>query len=135
MSFAGITSSGQWEALSGLLPAGVDRYVGLFTTLPTTVDGYDGVEPDDANYARVATGSWINGFGTGVSRKNGSVLLFPEFAGNGIIYGWGIWDSLEGGNLLACGPILNDDGDETSLEVTPGDSVRFQSQTLSVEIT
>jgi hypothetical protein len=122
-------------SIESILPASSDVYLGLLTTVPTDRDGTGLVEASGTDYARVATSSWANSTdANGVDyRSSSATLTFPESGGSwGTVVGWAIWDASSGGNLLAFGPVVDSEGDESSLDVVNNTTVRFVSGSLKV---
>lgn len=88
-------------------------YVGIFTTMPTTEAGDDGVEPTidptTTGYARVlTTNKWQSGTGVGLTFENDELFNFETLnvTWDGTtnpysIAGIGLWDASTGGNCLA----------------------------------
>ncbi len=87
-------------------------YMGLFTTLPTTDAGDDGVEEAAASYDRVAYGPsdthWAAPVGGNGEFYNSFSIIFPTPQEDwGTIVGWGLFDAdlSTGGNLLIFSPL------------------------------
>jgi hypothetical protein len=107
MARQGMTSFGGKALLEGALPvAGANRYVGLLKTLPTDHNGTGLVEASGSGYARILYDDWIALIDAdGIPRiKNSSAVKFALLTGTlTSIIGWGIWDAVSSGNLIAFG--------------------------------
>jgi len=83
----------------------VSLHMGLFTTMPTTDAGDDGVEIAGASYARVSYGpsdsAWAEPVGGNGEFYNIFSIVFPTPAEDwGTVLGWGLFDAATGGNCL-----------------------------------
>lgn len=101
-----------WTAIA-TIPALDQHYVGLLTANPT--DSTAGTEVTGGSYARVAiastlaawagtqsAGSTAASSGTGGTTSNNGAVTFPAPTANwGVVTGFGIYDALTGGNLIA----------------------------------
>lgn len=132
---SGLTDYGEQQALIALLPNGTNRYVGFFTVLPDD-DGTGGTEASGSGYARIAHAAWINVAAAPITyRVNDGAVEFAALTADLVdIVGWGIWDALAAGNLIAFGPILNVGGVEITKTFTSGNQPRFIDQELKVGI-
>jgi hypothetical protein len=132
---SGLTDYGEQQALIALLPNGTNRYVGFFTVLPDD-DGTGGTEAIGSGYARIAHAAWINVAAAPITYRvnDGAVEFAALTADLADIVGWGIWDALAAGNLIAFGPILNVGGVEITKTFTSGNQPRFIDQELKVGI-
>ena len=95
--------------LGALLPAATSRWVALYTTLPGA-DGTGGVEVGAA-YARAENAAWVDEappVGLVGARGNTVDVYFNAFTADvpGVV-GFGFFDALVAGNLLAWGPLRN----------------------------
>lgn len=130
---AGLTDYAEALALAYLLPGGTNKYVALFTTMPAE-DGTGAVEATGGTYARIAHSTWINEVVDGVTyRKNNGTIEFAVLTANisGVV-GWGIYDALTVGNLIAFGEILGPSGDAITRNYVIGDLIRFSDQDLKI---
>lgn len=131
-----ITNTKKAALLVSILPSGTNVHVALLTTLPTDYDGTGLVEVSSAWYSRVAHSAWVNATDDGVvTRKNNGAVVFSatDVVESGII-GWAIYDAATNGNLIACGPILDVEGDDTTIDLEIGDVLQFQTQELQVRL-
>ena len=131
-----ITNTVKASLLASILPESTDIYVALLTTLPADYDGTGLAELDSTWYARVAHDAWVNATDDGVvSRKNNGAVVFSatDAAESGII-GWAIYDAATNGNLIACGPIHDADGEDASIDLAIGDVLQFQTQDIEVRL-
>jgi hypothetical protein len=102
---SGLTRYTERELLDHLLKTGAYTppthvYVGLFTVAPTSQGG--GTECPDANYARQQNDAWDAATDADPAvAQNTSVIEFPAMAASQTIAAIGIFDTLNGGNLLA----------------------------------
>lgn len=131
---AGIT----YQALSRALPNGTAVYVALFTTLPTSpaAAGTGAVEVSGSAYARVACSSWTQHATNTLRRQNNAAVTFAALTGavSGVV-GWGLYDALTGGNLIAYGPMRSASGGAaTSRSFIATDQPQFAVGELWVEI-
>jgi hypothetical protein len=96
---------GRAYMLSGVLPAGTDRYLALYLGNPAGA----GVELTLTGYARVAHQDWSTMvLGVGESeRSNASAIEFPTITEAGSADYWAIFDASVAGNLLRFGPITD----------------------------
>lgn len=133
---AGLTETASNTALEAILPNGTNLYVGLYAALPTARDGTGGTEAAGSGYARKLHTAWVNVVESGISkRKNNGAITFAALtdALPGVV-GWGIWDALTSGNLIAFGPIRDASGNEISKDFANTDEPRFPDQELAVGI-
>lgn len=131
---SGLTDYGEQQALIGLLVNGTDVYIGLFTVLPSADDGTGGTEASGSGYVRIDHNAWLNAAEDPITYRvnNGAIefaALTAELAG---IVGWGIWDAVTVGNMIAFGPILDASENEVSVTFPSGDQPRFITQELKV---
>lgn len=132
---SGLSNYGEEQALIALLPNGTACYVALFTELPDD-DGTGGTEASGSSYARKSHSAWTNGTsGTATQRKNNGTIEFAALSGSlaGIV-GWGIYDALTSGNLIAFGTIKNSGGTDVTKNFVSTDQPRFLDQELKVGI-
>jgi hypothetical protein len=100
-------------------------YVGLFTTTPTADAGTGGVECSNAGYARQAV-TWVR---TGsVMNPNATVTFGPATENWTECVGFGVWDALSGGNMLAFKDL------NTPRTLSNGDSAEFATSDLSITL-
>lgn len=100
-------------------------YVGLFTTTPTGDDGSGGVECSNAGYARKSV-TWTR---TNQTMNPSAIVTFGPATENWTeVVGFGVWDSLTSGVLLAF-EALN-----TSRTLSNGDSAEFATTDLSITL-
>lgn len=140
MSGLSVLSTKDW--MSTELPAGVDRWVALFTTLPRK-DGTGGIEISDAWYARIAHQTWITEVVDEdlVRRKNSTSITFASNSSGApvTVVGWGVFDedgSLGNeGTLRAWGPTRSAGGVEQPYTIPDGDTPSFVSFSLQVQST
>lgn len=122
------------KALEFILPAGVDRYIGLLVEEPDIVAGTYS-ELADSEYARVAHSAWTNSdMGDGVAaRANNGAVVFPGVVDQDTtVTHWAIFDAAVAGNLLAAGPLLNLAGDAEPQLIATNDVPRFTSGELKL---
>lgn len=130
---SGLSDYGEAQALIALLPEGTNRYIALFTVLPGE-DGTGGTEASGSSYARKAHSSWVNDTSGDVTRrKNNGNITFAALTGSlsGIV-GWGIYDALSSGNLIAFGPVLDSGGNEVTKNFVATDQPQFLDQELKI---
>lgn len=116
-------------------------YIGLFTANPT--DSTTGTEVSGNNYARVTVASTLLNWkstqndnlasttGTNGTTSNTNPITFspnPSNTGWGTVTGMGIFDSLNGGNLLFFGALTN------QKVINVDDVVSFPTGSLTVRI-
>jgi hypothetical protein len=118
------TEVGRAYMLTGVLPAGTDRYVALYRGDPSDA----GVEITLTGYARVAHQDWSTSVpvaGESV-RSNASAILFPSITEAGQADYWAIFDASVAGNLLRRGLITDLIGSPTPIVFTgAGQEPRF----------
>jgi len=131
----GLTDYAEALALDTLLPNGTNRYVGLFKTMANDA-GSGGVEASGVGYARVAHSAWLNvASGEFTYRKNNGAVTFAALTGQlADVVGWGIFDALIAGNLIAAGLIKDVTGTAIVKTFISGDQPRFVDQELKVGI-
>jgi hypothetical protein len=100
-------------------------YVGLFTTTPTGDDGSGGVECSNTGYTReavtlVRTGSTMN--------PSATVTFGPATENWTEVVGFGFWDALTVGNLMAFKDLV------TPRTLSNGDSAEFAPSDLSISL-
>lgn len=130
-----LTTYGQAQALAANLPGGTNRYVALFTTLPDT-DGTGGVECTGSSYARVLHTAWTNAVADDITyRKNNGTIEFAALSDvlSGVV-GWGIFDALTNGNLIAFGEVRDVSAVAVTKDFVAGDQPRFLDQELKVAV-
>jgi hypothetical protein len=131
---SGLTDYGEQQALIALLPNGTNVYVGFFTVLPTADDGTGGTEATGSGYARKDHQAWLNVAEVPITYRvnNGAVEFAALTADLEDIVGWGIWDAVSGGNMIAFGPLLDVSENEITKTFTSGNQPRFVDQELKV---
>jgi hypothetical protein len=132
---SGLTDYAEQTALETLLPNGTDVFVGFFTVEPTADDGTGGTEASGSGYARKAHQAWTNTTSGDITyRVNNGAIEFAALTADLVgINGWGIWDAVSGGNMIAFGPILDAGGAEVvDKTFTSGNQPRFINQELMV---
>lgn len=100
---------------TGTYTAPTELHMGLFTTMPTSDVGDDGVEVAAASYDRVLYGPSDSAWSAPVD-GNGEFynlfsIIFPTPQEDWTtIVGWGLWDAdlVTGGNLLVFSPLASD---------------------------
>lgn len=102
--------------LEDVLPNGTPRYVGFFTSYPTSANGTGGVE---STIPRVAVSSWDT---SGIRRYNLERLDF-EVPSPQAIVGLGVWDSASGGELLAFEPVQLEVGSPVTIALDVDDTL------------
>jgi len=106
----GITLAQRRTLLGQVLPNGVDRYVGYFTSLPNA-DGTGGTEASGAAYTRIAHSRWaFDTTGYIIRRINVGPITWPELTASIALRGWGIWDAETAGNLVGFGLLRTSGG-------------------------
>ena len=136
MSLYGLSSDGAVIALTAVLPNGTDVYVGLITSFPVDRSGTGLVEASVAAYARVAHQDWLDDDDAGSNiRINDGAVSFAALGANlpGVV-GFGIWDALTSGVLLAFGPLLDADDVQITRSFITGDQPEFADQTLKLRL-
>lgn len=105
----GLAQSGSEAALDAVLPNGTDRFIALLTTLPSDVAGTGLVEATVAGYARIAHDAWANATASNkTTRSNSSAITFAALTEDlPDVVGWGIFDALTVGTLLAFGETVD----------------------------
>lgn len=116
--------------LRALLPNGTAAYVGLYTAMPSRA-GVGGVQ---AGLTRVAHSDWrdvvVGGF---VARRaNSGEVRFATLAADLTVVGWGVWNALTNGDLLAFGILRNSDGQSRTFNLGAGDDPVFTDGSLQV---
>lgn len=131
---AGLTDYGEQQALIALLPNGTNVYAGFFTVLPTADDGTGGTEATGSGYARKAHAAWINVAEDPITyRVNNGAIEFATLSADLVdVVGWGVWDALTSGNLIAFGPLLDVSENEITKTFTSGNQPRFVTQELKI---
>ena len=132
---SGLTITSKQTALAAVLPNGTDAYAGFFTVRPTDDVPTGGTEATGSGYARKDHNAWINTtVGDDVYRVNNGAIEFTALTADLTgINGWGLWDAVSGGNLLAYGPLLDVGGNELSdVTFTNGNQPRFVDQEMKV---
>ena len=99
-----------------LITNDASRYIALFTTAPSSVDGTGGIEVSAGWYARVnlTAASWSDDPptpGGAIYRRSTDAYSYAPITGSDVtVVAWGIYDAASGGNLLAFGPVAAPDG-------------------------
>lgn len=122
-------------ALSTLVANGTTYYVALFTTLPDST-GAGAVEASGSSYARKSFSAWTDETDTAKQyRKNNGAVQFVALTGplSGVV-GWGLYDAVSSGNLIAFGPILDVGDNVIEKNFISGDQPQFQDQQLKFGI-
>jgi hypothetical protein len=102
---SGLTRYAERELLDHILKTGsytppTHIYVGLFTVAPNSQGG--GTECPDANYVRQQSDAWDAATDADPAvAQNTNVIEFPAMAASQAIVAIGIFDALNGTNLLA----------------------------------
>jgi hypothetical protein len=128
----GLSIYGKEQALIG----SISGYVGFFTYMPD-IAGVSGVEASGSGYARVAYGAGTNATEstTKVYMTNDAAIEFAALSADLVdIVGWGLWDAITGGNLIAFGPMLDVAESEITKTFTSGNQPRFPIAELKVGI-
>lgn len=133
---AGIEETARVAALEFLFSPAADVYVSLLEVMP--VDGVGEVEISPAPfYARESVTNWAT---TSIvqnvtTRENVDAIPFGPYTEDVIAQGWGIYDAVVAGNLLASGPFVDGGFNQFGVLTIPtGDDFQFQSGGLSVSI-
>ncbi len=129
----GLTSYGETQALNVNLPNGTSRYIALFTSM-SDADGTSIVEASGSSYARKLCTAWVNETVNGVTyRKNNGAIEFAALSGSisGVV-GWGIYDALTSGNLIAAGYVRDVSGVAVTKNFVSTNQPRFLDQELKV---
>lgn len=113
------------DLLATVLPNGTPRYIGLFSSMPSSA-GVGGTELSGSGYDRVAHSTWSTAVaGHVVRRMNVGAVQFPLLTGDLSARGWGAWDAASGGNLMAFGYIRNAGGQPVIMTFAANDEPRF----------
>lgn len=131
----GLSNYAKQAALDAIVPAAGTYYVALFTTVPDDT-GAGGIEASGSGYARVAHSPWLDETDTAaVYKKNSGNVAFAALTAALLnINGWGLFDALTAGNLIAFGDAEDVGGNIVTLNFNSGDIVQFQDQTLKFGI-
>lgn len=112
-----------WTAGSPTRPTA--WYVGLFTTTPTADDGTGGTECSNAGYARQS----VTLVRTLQTMNPSAVVTFGPATENWTeVVGFGFWDAVTAGNLLAFEDLV------TPRTLSNGDSAEFATADLSITL-
>lgn len=125
---AGLTDAAETLVLQWLFNQGTPTrpsavYVGLFTTTPTADDGTGGTEVSGGSYAREAITASVSG---NTMNPSADVTFTTATASWGTVNGFGLFDAVSGGNLLAYDDVT------TPKLVDNGDTAKFTAANLSV---
>ncbi|MCK5602850.1 hypothetical protein KAR91_13295 [Candidatus Pacearchaeota archaeon] len=137
-SIYGLSEYGTQEALAtvNVLPSGTNKYIALLTALPTARDGTSLVEASGASYARIAHSTWVNVLTTNdTTRKNSGAITYAALTGtlSGVV-GWAIYSAVTGGDLIAFGPLVDEDDVAVTRNFISGDQPRFSDQELEISL-
>jgi hypothetical protein len=132
--YLGFTTSGIRAALHALLPdGGAPRYIGLLSDFGDASDGSDATE---AAVTRAPVSAWtdispeING-DTLAATTNTNDVTFDAVAGDVAVKGHALYAAASGGEPLAVGILLGEDGTPVDVvNVTTGNQPQFAAGTL-----
>lgn len=108
-------------------------YVELFTTAPTDYNvGTGGTAVSGGSYARASVTNNTTNFANAASRSKATgadVTFATPSAGWGTVTAFGLYDASTGGNWLGGGDLT------TSKTINSGDTVKFNTGSLTISIT
>jgi hypothetical protein len=114
-----------WAFTTGSPTRPTNWYVGLFEVTPTADDGTGGTECTGTGYARQSV-TWTRSAQT--MNPSATVTFGPASGAWSTVNGFGIWDSLTSGVLLAFEDLT------TPRTLGDGDSAEFATADLSITL-
>jgi hypothetical protein len=139
----GLSTQAATRALETVIPNGVNLWVGLLTTLPSSRLGSGSlaagaVEASGSGYLRVVHTAWLTATsGTDVLRTNSGAITFGALTGDlpGIV-GWCLLNETDTppDNLIAFGPLVDGSGNPIVVDFVATDAPQLADQVLKIRL-